>query len=125
MDHQTPDRRMQQRCAKDVSMTCSHLNQKDERMVTIRNYNDKGLYFESDEALLVDSFIVLRAVGVHEMGNFGSRAEHPFLFSIENSDPGACRGYRSHTVARVVRCEKVNVDPTRFGVGAKSLILSE
>ena len=92
MDHQTPDRRVQQRCAKDVSMTCSHLNKSDEHMVTIRNFNDKGLYFESDEALLVDSFIVLRALGAHEMANFGSRPEHPFQFSIENSDPGPAGG---------------------------------
>jgi hypothetical protein len=125
MEHQTPDRRVKQRCAKDVSMTCSHLNKNDEHMVTIRNYNNKGLYFESDEALLVDSFIVLRALGAHEMANFWPQPEHPIQFSIENSDPGACRGYRSHTVARVVRCEKVDTDPSRFGVGAKSLILSE
>ena len=125
MEHQTPDRRAQQRCAKDVTMTCSHLNKNDEHLVTIHNYNDNGFYFESDEALLVESFIVLRAVGAHEMENFGPQPGYLFQFSIENSDPGACRGYRSHTVAKVVRCEKVDTDPTRFGVGAKLLILSE
>ena len=125
MEHQTPDRRVQQRCAKDVSMTCSHLNKNDEHIVTIRNYNKNGLYFESNEALLIDSFIVLRAVGAHEMENFGPRPEYPFQFSIEISDPEACRGYRSHAVAKVIRCEKVDTDPTRFGVGAKLLILSE
>lgn len=125
MEHKTPDRRVQQRCAKDVSMACSYLNKNDERFVTIRNYNGNGLYFESDEALLVESFIVLREVGAHEMENFGPRPENPFQFSIEHSDSSACRGYRSHTVAKVVRCEKVGTDPTRFGVGARLLILSE
>ena len=125
MDHQTPDRREHQRCSKDVSMTCSHLNKNDEHLVTIRNYNNNGFYFESDEALMVESFIVLRAVGAHEMENFGPQPGYPSPFTIENSDPGACRGYRSHTVAKVVRCEKVDTDPTRFGVGAKLLILSE
>jgi len=125
MDDQTSDRRVQQRCAKDVSMTCSHLNKDDERMVTIRNYNDKGLYFESDKNLLIDSFIVLRTVGAHEMEKFASRLDQPLPFSMAISDPGACRGYRSHTVARVVRCEKVDTDPIRFGIGAKLLILSE
>jgi hypothetical protein len=125
MEHQTSDRRVQQRCAKDVSMTCSRLNKNDEHMVTIRNYNEKGLYFESDENLSVDAFIVLRAVGTHEMEKFGSRPDQPLPFSMAISDPGACRGYRSHTVARVIRCEKVDTDPTRFGVGAKLLILSE
>lgn len=125
MEDQTPDRRMQQRCAKDVSMTCSHLNKNDEHLVTIRNYNEKGLYFESAEDLLIDSFIVLRAMGAHEMEKFGSRPDHSFQFSMAISDPGACRGYRSHTVVKVIRCEKVDTNPTRFGVGAKLLILSD
>ena len=54
MKHETADRRMQQRCVKDVSMTCAHLNQNDDRIVTVRNYSSTGLYFESDEEALND-----------------------------------------------------------------------
>lgn len=125
MEYETTDRRKQQRCAKDVSMTCSHLNENGENIVTIRNYNNNGMYFESKEEWLIGSFIVLRTMGAHEMENLAARPDQPFQFSIANSDPKACWGYRSHAVAKVLRCTKVDDDATRFGVGAEVLILSD
>ena len=124
MKHETADRRMQQRCVKDVSMTCAHLNQNDDRIVTVRNYSSTGLYFESDEEALIGPFVVIRTPGSHDVGVPASPSEPPFQFTIEQSDPRACLGYRSHTVARVIRCNKVD-DATHFGVGAEILILSE
>ena len=64
MKHETADRRMQQRCVKDVSMTCAHLNQNDDRIVTVRNYSSTGLYFESDEEALIGSFVVIGRPGL-------------------------------------------------------------
>jgi hypothetical protein len=124
MEHEGADRRMHQRCAKDVSMTCSHLNKNDDHIVTVRNYSSRGMYFESDEAASIGSFIVLRAMGAHEMEALASPSGRPFAFSLESSDPMACREYRSHSVAKVVRCHK-GVDSTRFGIGAEVLILSD
>jgi hypothetical protein len=105
-------------------MTCSHVNKNDGRIVTIRNYSSRGMYFESDEAALIGSYIVLRAMGTHEMEALASLSDPSFPFSMENSDPLACRGYRSHTVAKVVRCDRI-VEATRFGIGAEVLILSD
>lgn len=124
MEHEDADRRMQQRCAKDVSMTCSLLNKNDDHIVTVRNYSSRGMYFESDEEALISSFIVLRAMGAHEMKALASPSDQPFPFSMESSDPRACWGYRSHTVAKVIRCNKVE-DAIRFGVGAQVLFLSD
>ena len=124
MEHESVDRRAQQRCAKDVNMTCSHLNKNDNQIVTVRNYSGSGIYFESNEEALIGSFIVLRTVGAHEMEGRASPSEYPFQFTIENSDSQACWGYRSHTVAKVIRCNKVD-DATRFGIGAQALFLSD
>ena len=125
MTHETTDRRMQQRCVKDISMTYAHLNENDDRMVTVRNYSSTGVYFESDEEALVGSFVVIRASGPHDVGVPDAPSEDPFQFTIEHTDPGACWGFRSHTVAKVVRCSRVGDDAIRFGVGAEVLILSE
>ena len=125
MKHQTADRRMQQRCIKDVSMTYAHLNENDDRIVTVRNYSSTGVYFESDEEALVGSFVVIREHRSHDSGATATPSEDPFQFTIEQSDPGACWGFRSHTVAKVVRCSRVDDGPIRFGVGAEVLILSE
>jgi hypothetical protein len=125
MKHETADKRKQHRCVKDVSMTCSHLNKNDDHIVTLRNYSSNGVYFESDKEALIGSFVVIRAVGSHDGGAIGSPSEHPYQFTIEQSDPGVCWGYRSHTVAKVIRCDKVDDDTKRFGVGAEVLILSD
>jgi len=124
MTHETTDRRMQQRCVKDISMTYAHLNKNDDRIVTVRNYSSTGIYFESDEEALVGSFVVIRAAGPHDVGVQNAPSEDPLQFTIEHTDPRACWGYRSHTVAKVIRCNKV-ADATHFGVGAELLILSE
>ena len=124
MEYEGTDRRMQQRCTKDVSMTCSHVNQNDGRIVTVKNYSSSGMYFESDEAALIGSFVVLRTVEAHEVETLASPTDPIFPFSMESTDPRACRGYRSHTVAKVVRCLKV-VETTRFGIGAEIMMLSD
>ena len=124
MKHETADRRRQQRCVKDVSMTCAHLNQNDDRIVTVRNYSSTGLYFESDEHERVGSFFVIITPGSLHGKAPASPSDHPIQFAIDDSDPRACWEFRSHTVARVVHCSKVD-DATHFGVGAEILILSE
>ena len=124
MNHETADRRMQQRCVKDVRMTCAHVNENDDHPVTVRNYSSTGVYFESDKQARVGSFVVIRAPGSHDVGAPASPSDYPFQFAIEPSDPRACWAFRSHTVARVVRCNKVD-DTTHFGIGAEILILSE
>jgi hypothetical protein len=116
---------MQQRCVKDVMMTCAHLNQNDDHIVTVRNYSSTGVYFESDEGARIGSFVVIRAPVSHDAGANDLPSENPFQFTIEQTDPGACRGYRSHTVAKVLRCSRVDDDDARFGVGAEVLFLSE
>jgi hypothetical protein len=125
MEREGPERRLQQRCAKNVSMTCSHINQNDDHNVTVRNYSSRGMYFESDEAASIGSFIVLRATGAHDMQSLASPSDQPFPFSMGNSDSQACRGYRSHTVAKVIRCKKIFEEATRFGIGAEVMILSD
>jgi hypothetical protein len=125
MTHETTDQRRQQRCFKDIGMTCAHLNENDDHIVTVRNYSNRGVYFESDEAARIGSFVVIRAVASHDVGGFASPSDSTFQFTIEPSDPEACRGYRSHTVAKVIRCNKVDDDTKRFGVGAEILMLSD
>jgi hypothetical protein len=78
----------------------------------------------SDVEALIGSFIVLRMMGAHEVEALASPTDPPFPFSMESADPRACRGYRSHTVAKVVRCNKA-VETTRFGIGAEVMILSD
>lgn len=124
MNHETADRRMHQRCVKDVSMTCAHVNADDDRMVIVRNYSSTGVYFESVERERIGAFVVIRAPGSHDTGAPGSPSDDPIEFAIGNSDPRVCWAFRSHSVARVVRCDKVD-DAARFGVGAEILILSE
>ena len=70
MKHDTVDRRMQQRCVKDVSMTCAHVNENDDRLVTVRNYSSTGVYFESEKQARVDSFVVIRTAGSHDGGAY-------------------------------------------------------
>ena len=124
MKHETVERRRQQRCVKDVSMTCAHLNENDDRIVTVRNYSSVGVYFESNEAARVGSFVVIRTPGSHDVVARTPPSDYPFQFTIEQSDPRACWGFRSHTVAKVVRCNKAD-DATQFGVGAEILFLYE
>ena len=125
MAHETKDQRSHQRCFKDISMTCSHLNENDDHIVTVRNYSSRGVYFESDEAARIGSFVVIRAVAAHEERAFALPSESSFQFTIEPSDPEACWGYRSHMVAKVIRCNKVDDDKKRFGVAAEVLMLSD
>jgi len=115
---------MQHRCVKDVSMTCTLLNQHDDHIVNVRNYSSKGMYFESDEAVSIGSYIVLRAMGAHEMAARSS-SDRLLPFSMESTDPLACRGYRSHTIAKVVRCKKMVEAATGFGIGAEIMMLSD
>lgn len=124
MEHKGADRRIQQRCTKNVSMTCSQLNHNDDHIVTVRNYSSRGMYFESHEAASIGSFIVLRVMAAHEMEAFASPTDSPSPFSMDSSDPQACEEFRSHTVAKVVRCSKLVEKATCFGIGATAMMLS-
>ena len=124
MEYEGAERRSQQRCPKDVSMTCSHLNQKDDRIVTVKNFSGDGIYFESDVAMLIGSFIVLRTPAAHEVKALASPPAAPFAFSIASADSRSCRDFRSHAVARVIRCQKSIEETARFGIGAEFMMLS-
>ena len=87
MEHKGADRRIQQRCTKNVSMACSALNHSDDHIVTVRNYSSRGMYFESHKAASIGSFIVLRVMAAHEMEALASPSDSPSPFSMDSSDP--------------------------------------
>lgn len=122
----TQERRMQQRCTKDVGMHCSYVHGGTDQIVTLRNYSSRGMYFESAWEIQPGTLIVLRAMDVNDAALFDPAIKAP-QFSIGDSDPEACLGYRSHAVAKVMRCVKLDDhgDQPHFGVGAEMQILTD
>lgn len=114
------NRRADHRCSKDVGMHCSPLHGKGKEIVTLRNFSQRGIYFESSGDFPIGSFVVLRTVAGAEW----VEAAAPFRvpdYSVSEDDPEACATFRSHTVARVQRCERLHEpgDPPRYGIGAQ------
>lgn len=114
------NQRSHQRCCKDVGMHCALLNGHAEQVVTLRNFSSRGLYFESTGALPPGSLVVLRTLSINDLGSSGGAADTP-VYAMGEDDPDACMAFRSHVVARVQRCERLDgpEGPPRFGVGAE------
>ena len=120
------DRRGQQRCVKDVGMHCTLLNGQVTRPVTLRNFSGSGLFFETAVQILPGTFIVLRSMnandaGEHHMGSAGPQ------YASHADDPEACSLFRSHTVAKVQRCEPIDDphDSLQYGVAAEIQLLTD
>jgi hypothetical protein len=126
MEHETKDRRGQQRCVKDVGMHCSYLHGNVDQLVTIRNFSYRGIYFESGWNITPGTLIVLRAMDANDTAVFESPHDVP-QYSFSQSDPETCMEYRSHAVAKVRRCVKLenHDDPPLYGVGVEIQILTD
>jgi hypothetical protein len=126
MGHETNDRRRQQRCVKDVGMHCSYLHGDMDQLVTLRNFSYQGIYFESAWNIVPGTSIVLRSMDINDTAAFKSHQDVP-RFSYTPSDPDVCMGYRTHAVAEVRRCVKLEGydDPPLYGIGAEIQILTD
>lgn len=126
MEDEIEDRRLLQRCRKDVSMHCSFLHGHADQMVTLRNFSARGIYFESGWNIRPGTLIVLRAMDAAD-GLLSAASSQAVQYTISRSDPEACAQYRSHTVARVQHCiELENRDEqSLYGVGAVIQILTD
>lgn len=120
------NRRAAHRCVKNVGMRCSYVNDRKSHLVTLRNFSDRGLYFESSGRMRPGALIVLRTM-VDAERHDSERAFHMPLYSVAKEDPATCSLFRSHVVARVQRCVELP-DPggdLNYGVGAAIQILSD
>jgi len=102
------------------------LHGKGRQIVTLRNFSHRGIYFESSGEFPIGSFIVLRIMASGEW----VEAVAPFPtpgYAVSEDDPEACATFRSHTVARVQRCERLHGpgDPPRYGIGAQIQLWNE
>ena len=116
------DRRSKQRCVKDVGMSCALLNGNVERPVTIRNFSESGLFFETAVKIAPGTYVVLRSIGANDFKNATMGATGP-QYALDVDDPEVCSLFRSHTVAVVQRCERFSEhsDIPRYGVAAEIL----
>jgi hypothetical protein len=116
------DRRTKQRCVKDVGMGCALLNGNVERPVTIRNFSDSGLFFETAVKMMPGTYIVLRSIGANDAMDTTTGTAGP-QYALDDDDPDVCSLFRSHTVAKVQRCERFSEhsDSPRYGVAAEIL----
>ena len=114
------DRRGQQRCVKDVGMGCALLNGNVERPVTVRNFSSSGLFFETAVQIVPGTYVVLRSLGPNETSDTTMGSAGP-QYALDDEDPEVCSLFRSHTVAKVQRCELLGntADSTRYGVAAE------
>ncbi len=126
MGDEIKNRRMQGRCVKDVGMHCSLLNGHADKIVKLRNFSNRGVYFEAGWKFHPGSMIVLRAMGANDRRPADTSPDAP-PYAIDHSDPVVCMGYRSHTVAKVQRCEKLEGTGARplYGIGAEIQILTD
>jgi hypothetical protein len=120
------DRRLQHRCTKDVGMHCALLHGDANRLVIVRNYSARGIYFESQGQIQAGTMIVIRTLGANDFLDNEATANAP-LFSIATSDPDACSLFRSHVLAKVQRCVRLegHNDAVRYGMGAEIQMLTD
>lgn len=120
------ERRDAERCRKRVGMHCSPLGGGKTQPVTLCNFSSRGMYFESERALDAGTWVVLRTIAKNDRFAAGWDADVP-QYGVADADPVACMQFRSHTVARVQRCEKIGHRNTaaRFGIGAQIQFLTE
>jgi hypothetical protein len=72
------------------------------------------------------TLIVLRTLDAND-ATLGHTTDDVPRYTVEHADPEACMGYRSHTVAMVRRCEKLDShdDSPLYGIGAEIQILTD
>lgn len=123
----TEERRIQQRCTKDIGMYCSPIHGRADRFVMLRNFNDRGVYFESTGDFTAGSFVVLRMANAKDFEFADPPPSNLKNFSIKVNDPNVCAYFRSHVVARVQRCIRLSENEAilRYGVGAEIQMLSD
>jgi hypothetical protein len=126
MGDEIKDRRTEQRCTKDVGMHCSYLHGRTHQVVTMRNFSNRGVYFESGWEISPGTLIVIRAMDAHDFMQIDAAADVP-PYVARPSDPEACMGYRAHALVKVRRCVKLDdhVDQSHYGVGAQIQILTD
>ena len=126
MEQANKERRSRHRCAKDVAMHCSLLHGDANRRVMLRNYSNRGLYFESSWKIRPETLVILRAMDAHDLMVVDQASLMP-QFSINWDDPEACMEYRAHTFAKVQRCVTLNdyADKPRYGIGAEIQTLTD
>ena len=115
------ERRGASRCTKDIGMRCALLNDSVDQPVMIRNYSTDGIYFASERAFQPGSWVVLRSALGREIGAYGPDRRVP-EYTLTDTDPAVCAAFRSHTVARVLRCEPIGAggdDKARYGIGVR------
>ena len=120
------ERRQESRCAKDVGMHCALLHGDESWSVIVRNYSVRGLYFESQAKIQPGTIIVLRTMTATDALDNDATSTTP-LFSIDKDDPVACTLLRSHILAKVRRCDRLdgNNGVTRYGLGAELPVLTD
>lgn len=118
--------RTQQRCVKDVGMHCSFLHENANQFVTVRNFSNNGLYFESDRQMQPGALIVLRSMNAADHQLIDAFGKGP-QFSMNADDPPVCTTYKSHLLAVVRRCSKLEKDGDKamYGIGAKIQIFTD
>lgn len=107
-------------------MHCTLLHGNAYRLVTIRNYSARGIYFEAHGEIQPGTMIVIRTLGVNDFLDSEATSNAP-LFSIATSDPDACSLFRSHFLAKVQRCVRLegHTDAVRYGMGAEIQMLTD
>lgn len=120
------ERRGQMRCVKDIDMRCGLLNGNVIRTVTLRNFSDSGLFFETAVQMVPGTYIMLRSTNVNEARETASGSAVP-QYTLDANDTGVCSLFRSHSVAKVKRCERLegNYDSPHYGVAAEIEMLAE
>lgn len=116
------ERRAAKRCRKKVGMHCALLNQPTDQLVVVENFSVNGLYFASRSDFPPGAWLVLRSAQRNDALP-PDGPDRPPSFTLSSADPASCAHFRSHTVARVQRCERIaagnNADALRYGVGVQ------
>lgn len=120
------ERRGQLRCVKNIGMHCTLLNGNAVRTVFLRNFSVSGLFLETTVQIMPGTYIVLRSINANDAMNTTQDAAGP-QYELNTNDPEVCSLFRSHTVAKVQRCEQLKghyVLP-RYGVAAEIQMLTD
>ena len=125
VDH-SGERRRQPRCVKDVGMHCSFVHGNAEQVVTLRNFSGSGIYFESEWDFRPGTFVVLRSLDGSDRDADKARNQPPH-FSLGDGEPEGCMLFRSHSVAKVRRCVRLDAENEAplYGVGVEVQYLSD
>lgn len=119
------ERRAHMRCVKDIAMRCGLLNGNVVQAVTLRNFSGSGLFFETEEQMMPGSYIVIRSAVASETSSTAIGSTGP-QYALHADDPEVCALFRSHSVAKVQRCERLEgiYGSPRYGVAAEIQMLN-